>query len=115
MRNSGWSSDVCSSDLTAGARQNDQTPAALRNPGSEEPFRPNPLWDVNNPNGEPAGLPVLETWDGSKRYLDDLELVTNSQCIVRPPGMPYAPRALDLTRRQILTEQNGINKARRRE
>src|SRR3546814_14402705 len=41
--------------ITAGARQIDQTPAALRNPGSEEPFRPNPLWDVTNPNGEQIG------------------------------------------------------------
>src|SRR3546814_18495006 len=100
MRNSGWSSDVCSSDLTAGARQNDQTPAALRNPGSEEPFRPNPLWDVNNPNGEPAGLPVLETWDGAKRYLDDLEFDTNSLFIARPQGRTSDTRAIALNRRQ---------------
>src|SRR3546814_9670497 len=90
--------------ITAGARQIDQTPAALRNPGSEEPFRPNPLWDVNNPNGEPAGLPVLETWDGAKRYLDDLEFDTNSPFIARPQGMTSDTRAIDLTRRQLLNQ-----------
>src|SRR3546814_20988008 len=117
MRNSGWSSDVCSSDLTAGARQNDQTPAALRNPGSEEPFRPNPLWDVNNPNGEPAGLPVLETWDGAKRYLDDLEFDTNSPFIARPQGMTSDTRAIALPRRPLLNEldQHTIGSATCRE
>src|SRR3546814_4947535 len=71
---SDWSSDVCSSDL------------------------------VNNPNGEPAGLPVLETWDGAKRYLDDLEFDTNSPFIARPQGMTSDTRAIDLTRRQLLNE-----------
>src|SRR3546814_20060032 len=71
---SDWSSDVCSSDL------------------------------VNNPNGEPAGLPVLETWDGAKRYLDDLEFDTNSPFIARPQGMTSDTRAIELTRRQLLNE-----------
>src|SRR3546814_5613868 len=62
------------------------------------------LWDVNNPNGEPAGLPVLETWDGAKRYLDDLEFDTNSPFIARPQGMTSDTRAIDLTRRQLLNE-----------
>src|SRR3546814_923875 len=74
MRSSYWSSDVCSSDL------------------------------VNNPNGEPAGLPVLETWYGAKRYLDDLEFDTNSPFIARPQGMTSDTRAIDLTRRQLLNE-----------
>ncbi|API58518.1 hypothetical protein BSL82_03685 [Tardibacter chloracetimidivorans] len=99
--------------ITAGARQIRQTPMARRNPGSEAPFRPGPRFVPEQGLGAPGGnpplyetgqVPVLETWDGAKRYLDDLEFDTNSPFIARPEGMTSDTRAIDLTRRQLLDE-----------
>src|SRR3546814_10266309 len=63
---------------------------------------------IYNPNGEPAGLPVLETWDGAKRYLDDLEFDTNSPFIARPQGMTSDTRAIDLRSEEHTSELQSL-------
>lgn len=99
--------------IAAGARQIRQTPMARRNPGSEAPFRPGPRFVPEQGLGAPGGnpplyemgeVPALETWDGAKRYLDDLEFDTHSPFVARPEGMTSDTRAIDLTRRQLLDE-----------
>ncbi|MFL6843877.1 MAG: hypothetical protein ACJ8ER_03235 [Allosphingosinicella sp.] len=90
--------------IEAGANAIRQTPTAARALGSEAPFRPGHVWDPELGSYRSGETPVLETWDGAKRYLDDLEATSHSQFLPNPSGMTSDTRALDLSRRQLLAE-----------
>jgi len=93
--------------LEAGADQIRMTPSSARNPGSEQPFVPGTAFDPTlGPHGDyrSAQVPVLEAWDGAKRHLDDIEFATNSPFQTTPQHMSSDTRALDLRRRELLSE-----------
>lgn len=90
--------------LEAGANQVRLTPSSQRNLGSEQPFVPGVLYDPQLGSYRSGDVPVLETWDGAKRYLDDMEFQTDSKFLPTPQGMTSDTRALDLRRRELLEE-----------
>jgi hypothetical protein len=94
--------------IDAAANSIRQTPAQFRNVGSEQPFQPGTMFDPTlGPQGsyrsDPA-VPVMEAWDGAKRYLDDMESQLGNRFVANPQGMTSDLRPIDLTRRQLLEE-----------
>ncbi|HEX8573094.1 MAG TPA: hypothetical protein VF759_10115 [Allosphingosinicella sp.] len=90
--------------IDAGANAIRQTPSAARNLGSEAPFKQGHVWDPQINAYRSAEAPVLETWDGAKRYLDDIEFAQGSQFQANPTGMTSDVRPVDLSRRAMIEE-----------
>ena len=94
--------------LEAGADQIRLTPRSGRNVGSEEPYTQGIQWDPSLNDGQgtyrSGDNPVLETWDGAKRHIDDLEFDGSNRFLPSAGTPGRNAHALDLRRRELLEE-----------